>query len=177
MTKPIRAAALLVVLGLVLCGCYTSRTLLLDPAAARQPIASGEFESTDGSVRRLTTLPDGWYSEQIRKPGGEWGPSGRVLANSLGHVGGRDVYVVAEYNEEVHRYVYVLAAVERDQFTLASPDCAQRRDAALAKVWGARRETGKDLSDTCAFPSGRALKAALRAFAARAAFEAPYHRR
>ena len=173
----IRFAALLVAAGLVLGGCYISRGQLLDPVAARQPIPSGDYESSDGSARRLTTLQNGWYAQQTKQSGGEWGPSERILANSLGRIGGRDLYVVGAYNQEVRRYVYAVAAVDGNQFSLSEPDCSKRADAVLAKAWGARRETGKDLNDTCSFPSGRALKAALRAFAARADFEAPYHRR
>ena len=173
----IRFAALLVAAGLMLGGCYISRGQLLDPIAARQPIPSGDYESADGSGRRLIALQNGWYASQAKQIGGGWGPSERVLANSLGRIGGRDLYVVGAYNRDVRRYVYAVAVVDGDQFSLAEPDCSKRGDAALARAWGARRETGKDLNDTCSFPSGRALKAALRVFAARAEFEAPFHRR
>lgn len=169
--------ALLVVAGLMLGGCYISRGQLLDPIAARQPIPSGDYESSEGPARRLTALQNGWYAQQTRRSGGDWGPSERILANSLGWIGGRDLYVVVSYNAEARRFAYAVAAVDGDQFSLAEPDCSKRADAALARAWGARRETGRDLNDTCSFPSGRALKAALRIFAARADFEAPYHRR
>lgn len=178
MTRPIMGmAALAVVAGLALAGCYISSGLLLDPGSALQPIPGGDYVSSDGSVRRLTVLPDGWYAQRMRQPGGAWGPSGKLLANRLGKIGGRDVYVVAQYARDIPGYVYAVVAVRGDGFALAAPDCSKPAVTALARTWGGRPETLKDLDKICSFSSGRSLFGALREFAARAEFEAPYRRR
>ena len=169
-------AALAVVAGLALAGCYISSGLLLDPGAALQPIPGGDYVSSDGSVRRLTASPDGWYAQRMRQPGGAWGPSGRLLANRLGRVAGRDVYVVAQYGRDIPGYVYAVVAVQGGGFALAAPDCSKPADIAIARTWGGRSETLKDLDKICSFSSRRSLMGALREFAARADFEPPYRR-
>lgn len=178
MTWPmIRFAALAVVAGLSLAGCYISDGLLLEPGAALQPIPGGDYVSSDGSVRRLTMLPDGWYAQRVRQPRGAWGPSGRFLANRLGRIAGRDVYVVAQYGRDVPGYVYAVVAVQGDSFALAAPDCSKPADAALAGTWNGRSRTLKDLDKVCDFANRQSLLGALRAFAAQAQFEPPYRRR
>ncbi len=151
----------LCVAALGLTGCYESKMLLLDPSAAIQPLAGGDYGPVEDR-RRIVPRADGWYDEYKWRPevgeAGEWGPPRSILLNELGDVDGRSTYAVALPVPEGSWLYGVVALTEDGGFIQAHPDCMLGEDYGIARRNGAS-ETGE--SAICHFTDSDALIAAL----------------
>ncbi len=161
----------------LLAGCYESHGLLLDAAAARQPIGNfRDWTDTRGGItyhERLTPRPDGWYDfeeAQIKTDGGEgaWDKR-KVLLNDLGESRGVALYAYATWDEAENAYVYGLVANGPDHWRVVTPDCgsdgSETPDLHIALMAG-----GTDVAGVCDFADRESLLKALRLFAASPAF-------
>jgi hypothetical protein len=170
---------------LLLTGCYESSKLLIDPAAARQPITTAKdwtYGSGDHRVHaRLSPRSDGWYDygeARLDAKGveGKW-KSYRVVLNSFDRAGGYDVFVYGTYNGEDHAYMYGLVVVGSGGFwQTVTPNCdpitgdAPQRDRAAATRAGAKIASLSEVLDVCQFTSRDQLYAALHAVIAEPGF-------
>jgi hypothetical protein len=165
--------------GLTLAGCYESDGLLLDPAAARQPIA-GAKDWTYGSGgwrfhARLTAQPNGWYDyaeTRLDENGadGSW-RTHTVLLNALTSAGGYDLFVYGTYNRTDSAFMYGIVAVGKDGFWQSVlPNCDPANAEAkwhLADVKAATAAGGNikaldDYESVCHFTKREQLFAAMR---------------
>ena len=160
-----RRMAALLLCGMVLSGCYESQDLLLDSAAARQPIRAGDHTLTDedGKVTmlRLSPRPDGWYDVQQIDAKGD-ADAHKVLFNELDRNPQRALFAYATYDGKESAYVYGVLAVTPDgQVRRKSSDCHRKADIKIAASNAAEVHT-----DTCQFyRNDKALLAALKALA------------
>lgn len=168
---------------LLLSGCYESRALLLDPAAARQPITS-EKDWTFGSVHaRLTPKPNGWYdyAESRRSKSGSDGAwtTRQVLLNPLLSAKGFDLFVFATYSKDDAAYLYGLVAIGADgAWQSITPSCDSASadakwlaaDTKAALAAGARIKAIDEASNVCHFLKRETLLTAMRAVAAHPGF-------
>ncbi len=166
---------LLVAAGFLLAGCYESRVMLLDPAAARQPVKTAmdwKYTNDAGTFHaRLTPRRDGRYDYQeseVDQDGSEGDPERHVaLLNFLDRVSGADIYIVGMWNGNDHAYMYGLAVVRPDiNWRVVFPNCDfftsrggwQEADLMAAQKAFARRPNGEA---GCFFTSTASLKNAM----------------
>jgi hypothetical protein len=185
-----RLTILVAVLVLV-SGCYESNELLLDSAAARQPIAHNRDWIYDSGNRhnhaRLSLRPDGWYdySEASIEAGGKEGPwhSRAVLLNFLGAVHSfgvdYDVFVYATYNQNDSAYLYGLVVVGKDGYwQTIMPNCDPananakwlQSDTKAAQAAGANIKAIDEVDRVCHFTTHDQLYAAMRTVVAEPGF-------
>lgn len=167
-----------------LAGCYESNALLLDVAAARQPITSYDdwnYTTSDTTNNahltyhaRLNPRSDGWYDYEkatIEDDGteGEW-EHYTVLLNYLENAGGMDVYVSANWDDADGAYVYGLVAFwPNGTWQSIFPNCdimgAEEQwltfDTNAAQSAGAQLQSD-EWSDICSFTTADSLFAAMR---------------
>jgi hypothetical protein len=170
---------MILLIGLVLAGCYESNSLLLDTSAARQPIAAGkDWTYGSGPQRvhaRLTPRPDGWYDyaeARLDKNGAE-GPWTRyaVVLNTLAAVNGYDLFVYGTYNRTDSAYMYGIVVVGKDGFWQSvMPNCdpanAEARwfqaDVGAARAAGGNIKAIDEYESVCHFTTREQLVAAMR---------------
>jgi hypothetical protein len=160
----------------LLAGCYESQSMLLDPSAARQPVASNSdyTDTRDGQAYhdRLIARSDGWYdfSEAMRNSDGtegEW-ETHTVLLNDLGNSNGWALYAYGTWDDTEKAYVYGIVAVGANGvWRSAGPDCSGDDPPGLAPAQQAGAQIGQGI---CTFTSASGLLDALRAYTDTAAF-------
>ena len=157
--------------GLLLAGCYESQTNLLNPAAARQPIASNsgwtDTRSDSTYHNRLSIRSDGWYDfseAEIGQDGkeGDW-ETHTVLLNDLGSRNGWALYAFASWDTSEKAYVYGIVGVGNGTWRSAQPSCDTTADSppevGIAVQAGARHDNDKGI---CVFSDSASLLTALR---------------
>ncbi|MBU6299149.1 MAG: hypothetical protein KGJ79_18555 [Alphaproteobacteria bacterium] len=171
----IRTVILTSLACLMLAGCYESKTNLLDPAQARQPIASNDdWRDTRKDTTyhdRLNVRSDGWYDfseAKINKDGteGNW-ETHTVLLNDLGNSRGWTLYVYTTWDNDEKAYVYGIVAISNGVWRSAQPSCDtimvdNPPELAIARQAGATAD--KD-SGICEFTSTASLLQALQNYA------------
>ena len=117
-------------LALFLSGCFVSKALLLDPAAARQPWPSSTWSEThNGTTKnfRATKRSDGWYDYAEQDGSTAKVEEHKVLLNDLGVIKGRTLYAYAmEFppGDEGQRYIYgIIVALPNGKWKAVTPDC------------------------------------------------------
>ncbi|GAA0567019.1 hypothetical protein [Rhizomicrobium electricum] len=178
---------MILLIGLFLAGCYESNDLLLDPAAARQPIATGKDWTYGSGDRRyharLTAKPDGWYdyAEAHLDAKGTEGPwrTHTVVLNYLTTANGYDVFVYGTYNRNDSAYMYGLIVVGKNGFwQTVMPNCDPANadakwldaDTDAATGAGAKIKAIDDFERVCHFTTREQLFAALRSVMVRPEF-------
>jgi hypothetical protein len=164
---------------LLVSGCYESSDMLLDPAAARQPVASGkDWTYGNGDRRyhaRLTLKPNGWYAyaeAHLDANGveGKWRTYAVVL-NDLAAADGYDLFVYGTYNKNDSAYMYGIVAVGKDGFWQSvMPNCNPasadakwfQPDVKAAKAAGANIKALDEFESVCHFTRREQLFAAMR---------------
>ncbi len=175
---------ILVAVMVLVSGCYESNELLLDSAAARQPITHNRDWFYDSGNRhthaRLSLRPDGWYdySETRVEAGGKEGPwqARAVLLNYLATTSvfavDYDVFVYATYNRNDSAYLYGLVVVGKDGFwQTIMPNCDPananakwlQSDTKAAQAAGANIKGIDEVDRVCHFTTREQLYGAMRA--------------
>lgn len=157
-------------LAVGLSACYVSKTLLLDPASARQPWPSSTWSEThNGAVKnyRATKRADGWYDYgEQRADTGQW-EEHKILLNDLGTVSGRTLYVYAmqmEPGDDGQSVLYgIVVTLPGGKWKIVTPDCSLDVPKAIAKAHHAEKD--------CMFSDRSQLLGALRDYAATSEFE------
>lgn len=163
----------------LLAGCYESNALLLDAAAARQPVSSyDDWKYTRGDATyhaRLNPRADGWYDYEeamIDDNGsdGDW-THYTLLLNYLENAAGMDVYIYAYWDDDEKAYMYGLVAFLPDgrwqslqpscDYLSADDDDQLDRDIAAAQAAGAELRSS-DMADICYFSTAGSLFDAMR---------------
>lgn len=174
---------LLAAVMLLLTGCYESSKLLLDPAAARQPVLAAQDWTYGGSDHRyharLTPRSDGWYDyaeSRLDAKGveGRW-KTYRVVLNAFDR--SSDIFVYATYNSDDHAYMYGLVVIGTgNSWQTVTPNCdpvngdAAQPDRKAATAAGAKIASISEVVDVCQFTSRDQLFAALRSVIAEPGF-------
>jgi hypothetical protein len=170
---------IILLIGLTLAGCYESSTMLLDPGAARQPIAAGKDWTYGSGDRRfharLTPKPNGWYdyAETRLDRNGAEGPwrTHAVVLNDLAKVDGYDLFVYGTYNRTDEAYMYGLVVIGKGGFWQSViPNCDPANadakwlqpDIRAAKAAGANIKAIDELESVCHFTKRDQLFAAMR---------------
>jgi hypothetical protein len=156
----------IVLLSLVLSACYVSKTMLLDPAAARQPWPSSTWSEThNGAVDnyRAVKRSDGWYDYgEQHADTGKW-EEHKVLLNDLGTVSGRTLYAYAmqmEPGDEGQSVLYgIIVALPGGKWKAVTPDCSLDVPKAIARAHHVDEKN-------CMFSDRAQLLGALRDYAA-----------
>src|SRR5689334_14337659 len=151
--------------ALCLSGCYVSRTVLLDPGAARQPWPTSTWSETqNGAVKnyRAVKRSDGWYDYGEQHTDGKW-EQHKVLLNELGTVSGRPLYAYAmqmEPGDEGQSVIYgIIVALPNGKWKAVTPDCSLDVPKAIAKAHHVEEKN-------CMFSDRAQLFGALRDYAA-----------
>jgi hypothetical protein len=168
MTSRLSLLALLVAL---LSGCYESKSDLLDPAAAVQPMPLIEWNDSHGNRNTLTLRPNGRYDYENKKinpgPDDEAGGGNMVLLNPLAIIAGHSVFVGSTHDLLAGAYVYgALIASKGPNNSIVwseiQPDCDDATFKSIASHQGpAVKIATSDDHTTCEFADRAALLAAL----------------
>lgn len=182
---------ILVAVLVLVSGCYESNELLLDSAAARQPITHNrDWTYGSGDRRhhaRLSLRPDGWYdyAEARLNANGSEGPwqARAVLLNFLtstsAYAVDYDVFVYATYNRNDSAYLYGLVVVGKDGFwQTIMPNCDPananpkwlQSDTKAAQAAGANIKAIDEVERVCLFATREQLLTAMRAVMAEPGF-------
>ena len=161
--------------AVLLCGCYQSHALLLDPKAAVQPVPAGEWRRDKDAIARLKPRRDGAYNVWFGNDDGQWDGPHALWIERLGEAGGRTLYVLAERDSADEDFTYAVAYLEDGKVYEAAPQCDEARAKAAALAAGATQDDGQYAP--CEFTDRAALFKALTAFAATADFGQPFVRR
>ena len=171
--------AVLAFAALLLSGCYTSATLLLDPTEAQHPLDDGVYVRRMATSlldrKRVTRSADGWYVIEELNDAGGVEETARVLFNRMSLSGGREGYVFAADDKD-EDYKYGVAFAGKDGFFAVQPDCDQALDRDAATDNGGVYDDGNSMQTVCRFSKASDLTASLAAFADQADFGAPYKR-
>ena len=173
-----KAATLAAVLlcGLLLCACYASSGLLLDPDAAVQPLIDGVYvrDGDPADKFQVTQAADGWYRISRFNPNGTIGETHRVLCTLMALEGGGPAFALAQQTDD--GYAYAVATMDKGRVQIATPDCTDPADLNLAVDHGGKADDDDAMTPTCTFHNRGALLSALAAFAGQADFGRPYQR-
>lgn len=169
--------ALVGLASLVLAGCFTSTTLLLDADAAVTPLSAGDYANDKGK-RNVTVGADGWYDQRVYLSSGALdNASRRMLLNRAPELesGSRSVYYFAAVDQDVN-WVYGLLVIEGGAVYDIVPDC-EFDDAAhdIATSEGAKYYEDEYSAD-CGFSDAASLKRALGRYYRGATLPAAYYR-
>lgn len=174
----IRRIVLPPLVSLVLAGCYESQTQLLNPAEARQPLASNDALDTRQGVtyhEKLTVRSDGQYDFQqaVRDDYGQDSAWSRhtVLLNDLGTIRGHVVYAYGTWDSGENAFVYgIIVFKGGNSWKAVAPNCARNalgdyvaREFVVAFRHGAKIVNRS--SGVCEFTTADMLMASLRDFA------------
>lgn len=160
--------------ALLLAGCYTSRTLLLDSYAAASPLSSGVYAR--GSDRYyLSQQSGGWYHAQYYVKGSP-GPAQRLLLNrAYGLEGGsRTVYYYAAEDDDVD-WAYGLLVIDGGAVYRLEPDCEFNPAVSIATSEGAEYYED-EFGAECMFKDVHSLKRALDRYYSTANWGSPFYR-
>jgi hypothetical protein len=150
----------------LLAACYTSDKLLLDPAQAATPLATGR-QTTAGGDDRPQTLdislgPDRWY---VIHAGAD---EDRLLFVPLPG-GAPDQPRYAFTASDKRNFVYGVAVRRAGQLYFDTPYCDQPAALDAAAAHGVKPPTGKAISPVCTFADAASLMGALKDYADRSA--------
>ncbi len=140
-----------------LSACFESKSLLLDPAQARNPLQdqswtqAGSGENADKPIQHTLKLAsDGWYDYD------EY----HVLINDLGSRDGATLYIYGAPDGSEGAYVYgILAVWPNGAWRTTRPDCSVEAERAIGINAGAQAP-----EDVCMFDSAPALLQAMRTY-------------
>jgi hypothetical protein len=154
-----RAALLLLLAAFALAGCYVSKTLLLDPKQAVQPLAVGTFSDPKekGVAMDISLAPDGWYRFY------EIGDNtvGRMMFTPLP---GQERILAMAYAEKKDGYLYGLAYKGDDGMVyVGATSCSN--DAAKRAAMAHHAVISTDSSPSCEFKTRADLLGALADYA------------
>jgi hypothetical protein len=163
--------------SLVLAGCFTSRTQLLDPNAAASPLASADY-ATNKMRRNMALGADGQYVVRTYNENGTLQDDNRkMLLNRAPELesGSRAVYYYALDDVDV-AWLYGLLMIEGGAVYDIRPDC--EFDQAAHDI--AASEGGKyyedDYGAECVFTDVAALKRALGRYYRTSSLPPAYYR-
>jgi hypothetical protein len=158
-------------LAVCLSACYVSKTMLLDPSAARQPWPTSAWTETHNNTvknYRAVKRSDGWYDYgELHTDTGKWEVR-RVLLNDLGIVHGRTLYAYAipvePAGDNGESVLYgVVVVLPGGKWKAVTPDCTNDVPKAIASAHLADKE--------CMFRDRIQLLSALRDYAATPEFD------
>ena len=154
-----RIALLVVLAALALAGCYVSKTLLLDPRAAVQPLAVGIFADAkeEAAAVDISLEPDGWY--RFYEIGDK--TVGRMLFTPLP---GQDRILAMAYAEKPGGYLYGLAYKSDDGLVYIGATSCSNDDAKLAAA-AHHAVISSDTAPSCEFKTRTDLLGALADYA------------
>ena len=154
-----RTALLVLMAALALAGCYASKSLLLDPRQAVQPLALGTFSDPkeEGALLDVSLEPGGWYRFYA------------IGDKTVGHVlftplPGQDRILAFAYTEKPDGYLYGLAYKADDgMIHLGATSCSV--DAARKAAEAHHAAISQGLGSTCEFKTRADLLGALADYA------------
>ena len=128
--------------SLMLAGCYTSGSQLLDPSSARQPVPPDSdgttLTSKDGHQSHLSLRSDGQYD--VVEDHDDGAETHVVLVNDFGSSRGHPLYVFSTWDEETMGFVYGIVVLDSNGGGMVDvmPDCAATEAARSAASAGAK---------------------------------------
>jgi len=168
--------AAIILCALVLCGCYVSPGLLLDPDDAVQPLIDGVYVRDGDPTDRLqlTQTADSGYRVEKVNANGTIGETHKIIVTPMALEDGRAAFAIAEQTDD--SYAYAVAMISNGRVLLATPDCGDPSDLNLAVDHGGEASDDQGMTPACTFHNRAALLSALAAFAGQADFGRPYQR-